>query len=214
MRMFPSMVRSLCAASALALVAAPALAGKHDRAEQAIAEARGKIDAANKVGTAGEAPHSTAAAEASLKLARESLASGHKEEAIQQAIHASQLADTAIGQTQQNRSAAEQTQRADAADAAAAAQQEAAAANERAATAEQAAAAAAADAQAARSAPPIVVAANTPAPTTTVTTETTKHSSVAPATRTRVRKAPVRTTVRTRPVATETTKTTVTTTAN
>ena len=105
MRTFTVMMRGLCAASALALVTAPAVAGKKDRAEQAIAEARGKIDAANKTGTAGEAPHATAAAEASLKLAREALAAGHKEAAIQEAIHASELADAAIGQTQQNRAA-------------------------------------------------------------------------------------------------------------
>ena len=217
MRKLHLIMSGMAAASALAL-ASPAMAGKHDRAEQAIAEAQGKIDAANKVGASGAAPHTAANAEASLKIAREALKSGHKEDAIRDAIHASQLADVALGEAQRGQAQANAAQ----ADATAAAQQQAANANARADaaqqtadSAQQSAAAAQADAAAARATPPVIVAAApTPAPATTVTTETTKTVPVRVATAKPATHKVVRRTVVAHPVArqTETTKTTVTTT--
>ncbi|WP_267381910.1 MULTISPECIES: hypothetical protein [unclassified Sphingomonas] len=197
----------------LAITAAPALAeGKADRARAAIAEASGKLDASAKVGTGGDAPRLQAQAQAALRTAQESLASGHKEDAIAQANHASELADMALNEAQRNRTMAERAQRTQANSVAVSAQADAAAANARADQAEQAAAAAAADAAAARAAPPVVVAAP-PAPSTTVTTETTK-STAATATTTKpaVRRVVHRVThAKPRVATTEKTTTTVTT---
>ncbi len=207
-------------ASLIAFAASPALSeGKADRARAAIAEAHGKIDAANNVGAGGEVPGMTAQANAALKMAEADLAAGHKERAIDEAIHASALADAAIGQAQKNRVEAEQAQRANAENAAANAQQDAAAANARADSAEQAAAAAAADAQAARNAPPVLIApAPAPAPTTTTVTTQTERQ-VSPATPTARRPVVKKRTVVRRnrtasPAVTEKTTTTVTTSPN
>lgn len=210
----PNPLFRTAALSALLLVTTPALAeGKADRARAAIAEATGKIDAANKLGANGEVPRLQAEAQAALRAARENLARGHKEEAIAAANHASTTAELAIGEAQKNRMNAERAQRANTEATAAAAQQDAAMANARADAAQQSAAAAASDAAAARATPPVVIAAPAP-PTTTVTTETVKQ--VAPA-RT-VKRAPVRRvvkrTTRTAPAVSEKTTTTVTTTPN
>lgn len=198
----------IAAGLSLALATTPAFAeGKADRARAAIAQASGKIEASGKIGVSGDAPRLHAQAQAALRTAQESLASGHKEDAIAQANHASELADMALNQAQRDRTNAAHAQQAQAASVAINAQADAAAANARADTAEQAAAAAAADAAAARAAPPVVVAA--PAPTTTVTTETTKAVTAA--------KPAVRRVVRTvrhpgvKATATEKTTTTVTT---
>ncbi|MDB5715364.1 MAG: hypothetical protein JWO15_2761 [Sphingomonadales bacterium] len=200
------------AISAFLMLANPAYAeGKADRARAAIAEASGKIDAANKLGANGEVPRLQAEAQAALRSARENLASGHKEEAIADANHASTTADLAIGEAQKNRMNAERAQRSNAEATAAVAQQDAAAANARADAAQQSAASAAADAAAARAAPPVILAAPA-APTTTVTTETVKHVA------TPARKAaPVRRVVKrstTTPAVSEKTTTTVTTSPN
>jgi hypothetical protein len=90
------------AATALCLsFAAPAYAeGKADRARAAIAEAQTKIDTAESLGTSTAQPGRTAEANAALARAKENLAAGHKPEAIADAIHASALADTALGQMQ------------------------------------------------------------------------------------------------------------------
>lgn len=207
----------------LILAATPAFAGeKTNRARQAIAEATGKVDAANKLGVSGEVPHLTARAQAALRTAREDLARGRKEQAIDEANQASQLADTAIGEAQRNRIAAERAEHDNAAAAADAAHHEAAVANERAQNAEQAAASAAADAAAARAAPPpapVIIQTPAPAPTTTtVTTESVKQASVTHAGTTTHRRV-VRHVVRRKPVATahavhEKTTTTVTTRSN
>lgn len=176
--------RGVAVAALLAVSASPALAeGKGDRAQKAIAEARGKIDAAHHAGTMGEVPGLTARAEAALRAAEEDVHAGHKTAAIQAANHASELADTAIGVANKQRAEdhaamaadmAAQTQAAQ--QTAAAAQDAAAAANQRAAAAEQQAAAAQAQADALRNQPPAPVAA------TVTTTETTKHvASAAPA---------------------------------
>lgn len=176
---------SSVALSASLLAPSPVLAaGKADRARAAIAEATGKVDAAANVGTSGDAPRLSAEAAAMLRQAKQDLASGHKEQAFDDANRASQLADTAIGVSKRARTEAEQAQRASAETSAAVAQQDAAAANARADAAQQAAAAAAADAAAARAAPPVVVAA--PAPAQTSTTIVTAESVTTP--------VPVRTT--------------------
>lgn len=171
MRNIGSSVRLFATASALLLVSGPALAGKKDRAQEAIAQAQGKIDAAHKMKVGDTNPAAIARAEASLRMAQERLKSGHKEAAIQAAIESQQFADTAIGHSQARAQADAQMQASSAAEA----QQDAAAANARAAAAEQAAASAASDAQAARAAAAVPVVVPAPAPAaTTVTTETVK----------------------------------------
>src|ERR1700754_762487 len=132
----------------LVLAMTPAIAGKGDRAQTAIAEARGKVDAANKAGTAGQVPGLQARAQAALRTAEEDIARGDKEQAIADANHASELADMAIGEANKARTENEQARHADAMAAATSAQQDAAAANARADAAEQSAAAANAQAEA------------------------------------------------------------------
>jgi len=165
----------LALSAILALSTSPALAeGKHDRAKEAMAAAQAKIDAANKIGAATATPHLAADAEAMLRTAHEDLSRGKKEEAIQDANRASQLADTAIGEAQRRKDAMAQRSQADAAAAAAAAQNQAADANARADAAQAAAQQAAAAADAARNTPPVVVAA-APQPVATSTTTTVEE---------------------------------------
>ncbi|QNA85699.1 hypothetical protein G4G27_18210 [Sphingomonas sp. So64.6b] len=180
MRNYSMMTRALCVSALLLSSATPAFArGKTDRAHEAIAAAKAKVEAANKLGASGEVPRLQAQAQAALRSAEEDLAAKRKDEAIAEANRASELADTAIGISERNRNEAVNAERAAAADA----QQEAAAANARAQAAQQEANAAAADAAAARATPPpapIVIAPPAPTPTTTITTETVK--TAAPAT--------------------------------
>ncbi|MDB5708158.1 MAG: hypothetical protein JWL96_228, partial [Sphingomonas bacterium] len=82
-----------------ALVAMPVSAfaeGKTDQARKAIAAAQAKIDAANTVGAAGDAPRFQHEAVSALQLARDELAHHDKDAAIRDAQHASQLADMAL----------------------------------------------------------------------------------------------------------------------
>ncbi|SFS00460.1 hypothetical protein [Sphingomonas jatrophae] len=205
---FGSTLRGMIAASALMIAATPALAGDEERARAAIAEARGKIDAAMRIKADTVTPDAFARAQASLRLAEEEIKSGHEQKAIQAAIEAQQFADSAIGRAQQRTNAAVDGQ----AVAAQAAAQDAAAANARAEAAERAAAQAQADAAAARAAPPVVV--PTQAAATTVTTETVKTTAGAGTVRTTAKrpvKKVVRRTTAARPVTTEKTTTTVTT---
>jgi hypothetical protein len=199
------------ALAALALTfATPAFAGDEERARAAIAEAQGKIDAAQRLNADTQVPGEFARAQASLRLAQEEIKSGHEQKAIQAAVEAQGLADSAIGRVQQRQQTAVEMQGA----AAASAQADAAEAQARAEAAERAAATAQADAAAARAAPPVVVA---QAPTTTtVTTETTKAAAAPVRTaRAAPRKTVKRVTVsRPLPRPVETTKTTVTTTSN
>ena len=145
----------LLAVSAMALVlSTPALAGKADRAREAIAAAEAKIHTAETMGSGADMPHQTADASAALAMAREELASGKKSPAIADAIRASALADAAIGEMQhrKDRALAEAQQNGrNAVDAArqqtdfaqqlaASAQQQTAEANGRAAMAQQSAA--------------------------------------------------------------------------
>lgn len=104
------LVASLMAAGALMAGAPAHAAGKAERARQAIATAQAKIQTADALGTAEVQPRESAQAKAALAHAQENLAAGHKPEAIDDAIHASALADTAIGtmQKRQARAADEQ----------------------------------------------------------------------------------------------------------
>jgi len=211
------MTRILNAVSCAALSAALALstpafaAGKHERAQAAIAEARAKIDASAKVGASAQTPQLQADAQAALRIAVERLARGDKVEAIAAAHRASQLADTAMGETQRARASNAQAATAEARDAAADAQVQAAAANARADAAQQATANAQADAAAARATPAPIVMVAPPTPTTTVTTEVVKATPVATR-RTVAKRRVVRRTVRAtaRPAPGVTTKTTTT----
>ena len=135
---------SSVALAAMLAFSAPAFAeGKHDRAEQAIAEARAKIDASAKVGATTQTPRLQADAQAQLRAAEEHLAAGKKAEAIDDAHRASQLADTALGEAQRAHNEAARAATSNARNVAADAQADAAAANARANAAEQAAASAA-----------------------------------------------------------------------
>jgi hypothetical protein len=181
--------------------------GKTDQARKAIAAAQAKIDAANIVGAAGDAPRLHAQAVTTLHVAQDELNHHAKDEAIRDATRASELADMALAASNRERT---NEQRASTE----AAQSQAAQANARASDAQAAAAAAQADAAAARATPPVIVQTSPPpAPTatTTVTTTETEGTEVRPATS--VAKKRVRHTVRHRaPVhRTRTTRTTVTT---
>lgn len=204
---------------ALALSATPAFSqDREDRARVAIGEARAKIDAANKIGAAGEVPRMVAEASAALREAEEQFKRDHDSAAIAAAHRASELADVALGEAQKSRTDAARAETGAAAMAAEDARREAAAANERAANAEAAAAAASADAAAARATPPQPVIVAAPAqPTTTVTVEKTEQTSRPAASYSAKPKKKVvkkKTTVRPAARTTETETTTVTTTPN
>lgn len=213
MRKFTGFAGGAGLAALLIVSASPAWAdGKADRARQAVAEARAKVDAMSKLTAGGEFPRLQAEAQATLRTAEEDLAGMSKDKAIADANRASQLADTAIGLAQRNQAEAAQQSQVSA-QAAVQAQQDAADANARAEAAQQAAAQAQAEATAAKNQPPVVV----PVPVqaqTTVTTETTRAATPAPrkVVHRVVKKAPAkRTTVSVKPRVTETTRTTVTT---
>jgi hypothetical protein len=177
---------SAIALGAMLLITTPAMAeGKADKARAAIAEASGKIDAAIRVGTDGDALAIQSQAQDALVLARKELADGHKDEAIIDAQHASKLADTAIAEVSRTRAANASAQRARSEAVTSGAMQSAANANARADVAQQTAAIAGAEADAANAraaAQPSVVYVTPPASTTaTVSTETTQSTSVAPA---------------------------------
>ena len=190
---------SLLATSAICLaISSPAAAASTaDRAREAIAAAEAKIHTAETMGADTQAPRETAGARATLATAREDFKSDDKKLAIEDAIRASAMADTAIGLTQQHKDAAiaaarddqraiadsardqvtaAQNQAAAAQDATVAAQQQAADANARAQAAEQSAAASAADAAAARDAAATAAAQTPPAPVVQ-TTVTTNHAT-------------------------------------
>lgn len=188
---------------ALSTIPVAAHAGKADEARAAIAEARGKIDAGNKVGASGVTPEMQSRAQAALASAEAHLNKGDKDAAISDAHHASELADMALVNTDRRKEASAQDSRMDAEASASAAQQSAAAANERADAAQQAAATANAQADALRNAPPPAPA---PAPTTT-TVQTVEREAVQTPARHVVRK-PVHTTTA---AVKKTTTTTVTT---
>lgn len=184
---------SATAMCALLLATTPAMAqSRTTKARAAIAEATGKIDAAIKVGTDGDALAIQAQAQEALVLARKELAAGQKNEAIIDAQHASKLADTAIAEVNRVRAENLSAQRSQSEAMAAGAMQSAATANARADVAQQTAAIAKAetDAANARADRPAVVLVAPPA-STTVTTETVQSSSASAA-------VPVRATTRPR----------------
>jgi len=210
---FPTILACL---SGVALIAVPPALGqgKKDRAREAVATAQAKVDAASKVGAAGEVPRLLAQAQGALRAAQEDLARDKKTDAIADANRASTLADQALGEAQRAKleRARDDKQASDAA--AADAARSAADANARAAAAE-------ADANAVRNAPPpapvIIAAPPPPAPTsTTVTTETVTPAPAKVVAKTTHRKRVVtkRRVVHKAAPATVKTKTTVTTTSN
>jgi hypothetical protein len=141
----------LLAASVMALaVAAPAHAGKADRAREAIAAADAKIHTAETLGAGSKMPHQTAEARAALDMAKEKLAAGDKSTSINEAIRASSLADTAIGEMQKRQEQSISDERQARADSVAAAQQQTALAQQQAASAQRSAAISAGEATAAR----------------------------------------------------------------
>lgn len=198
------LVIAFAATTCLTLSTAASAEGKTDQARKAIAAAQAKIDAANIVGAAGDAPRLHAEAVRVLHIAQDELNHHAKDEAIRDATRASEIADQALAASQRERTAEQQA-------ATGAAQAQAAEANARAADAQAAAAAAQADAAAARAAPPVIVQQPAPAPsptTTTVTTsETVKDTAAAPVHkrvvhRRVVHKKPVKTSTRTKTTTT------------
>ena len=196
------------AAVLLSLASAPAFAGKAERARTAIAEARAKIAAGDKVGTGANAPMAQNQARAELGNAEALLSRGKKTEAEATARHAGELADMAIVDADRAKMTASRERRIEAETAAAMAQQSAAnaqqnvvAADARANNAERAA-----DNANARADMMATLPAAAPAPTTTVaivekTVTPTIAKRVAPRKKVVVR--------RTSPVTTKTTTTTV-----
>jgi hypothetical protein len=175
---------------ALGLATAAHAEDKKDRAQEAIAAADAKIQAAQTAGAGTATPGQVARAREILANAREELHQGHKTAAIEDANHAAALAEASIGETQQqvkaDASDAVQQARAEAADA----HDQVADANARAASADQAAATAAEQARSAQASAAIAqeaataaaAAPPTPAPAqVTVTTTDRTATTAAPA---------------------------------
>ena len=174
---------ALAAALAAAMAPTAVYAGEQTKAEAAIAEARGKIDAGDKVGASEQAPQLQAQAREALASAQDLLSHHHKGEANVAAHHASDLADQAIVSANNHKTEAEHARRDELRNSAADAQQSAADANTRADnaqrattmanvradSAERSSAAANAQADALRNAPPPV------APPSTTTVAVTQH---------------------------------------
>ena len=184
MRTFNHLIRGVAVSATLALaLPSVAHAGMNDRAQAAIAEARGKISAGNIVGAGQETIALQARAKASLNQAEALLSKGKKAEAITAAQDASMLADQALAITATRKDTAATAAVGNAEAAAAAAQQSAAAATQQAAAANARADMAVAMATPAPVAAPVPAPVNdvikTPQTTTTVTTE--ERVAVAPA---------------------------------
>lgn len=111
-------------------------AGDQSDAEAAIAVARSKIAAGDKVGTGRLAPELQEQARTALLEAQGLLNNHHKKEAMTAAVRAGELADRALVSGDNRRTEAEQVRRLDTQDAAIHAQQSAANANVRANSAE------------------------------------------------------------------------------
>ncbi|NOW46470.1 hypothetical protein FHW96_002630 [Novosphingobium sp. SG751A] len=118
------------------MLSSSAMAGDQTNAAAAIAVARGKIAAGDKVGANSRAPELQEQARAALIEAQQLLDNHHKKEAQAAAVHAGELADQALVSSDNRREQAEQTRRLDAQDATISAQQSAASANMRANSAE------------------------------------------------------------------------------
>ncbi len=133
---------ALAALLASTMLPIAAYAGEETRAQAAIAEAKGKIDAGDKVGAGDQAPQLQDQARAALATAQDLLSHHKKTDAIVAAHHASDLADQAIMAANSRKASAERDRRDDLRDTASNAQATAASANLRADSAEQATAAA------------------------------------------------------------------------
>ena len=166
MRSINQIIRGIAVSATLA-VALPGVAHawQNDRAQMAIAEARGKISAGTTVGAGDEAMGLQSRAKQALNDAENLLSKGKKTQAIAAAQQAGMMADQALAM-----SAATKTATAEAA--VAKAQADAETAKQSAAVANQQAVAATARAD---------VAAATPAPTTTTTTIATEERVATPA---------------------------------
>lgn len=134
------LTRTLTLSTILALTtfSGAAYAGKHEQAVEAIAQARGKIDAGDRVGTSSQSPELQAQARAALSNAENLLVRGKKSEAIIAAQHAGELADQAIVSADNRKMSAERDRRLDAQAFAMDAQRSVGAANDRADSAQQA----------------------------------------------------------------------------
>ena len=180
MRTLNQIVRGIAVSATLALaLPGVAHAGMNDRAQAAIAEARGKISAGNIVGAGQETIGLQTRAKASLNEAEALLSKGKKAEAIAAAQQASMLADQALAMTATRKETAATTAVGNAEAAAAAAQQSAASATQQAAAANARADMAVAMATPAPAPAPVNDVIKTPQTTTTVTTE--ERVAVAPA---------------------------------
>lgn len=133
---------ALAALLASTMLPIAAYAGEQTRAEAAIAEAKGKIDAGDKVGAGDQAPQLQGQARAALATAQDLLSHHKKTDAIVAAHHASDFADQAIMAANSRKASSERDRRDDLRDTASNAQATAASANLRADSAEQATAAA------------------------------------------------------------------------
>jgi hypothetical protein len=175
MHSLTTIVRGFAISATLAM-AMPgiAFAGQNDRAQMAIAEARGKISAGNMIGAGQEASGLQTRARASLNDAESLLSKGKKEAAIVAAQQAGQLADQALAMTQSRKDQTMTSAIGNAEASAASAQQSAAAANQ-----QVAAANARADTAMAMATPAPAMVMAAPATTTTVTTE--ERTEIAPA---------------------------------
>lgn len=123
----------LFAVFAAAMIPTAALAGEETRAVQAIAEARGKIDAGDKVGVGEMAPDLQGQAHQALSSAQDLLTNHHKVEALAAAQKAGELADQAMAVANGRKAQAASDRRSDASAAQAANQQAVMSADSRAA---------------------------------------------------------------------------------
>ena len=136
MRPLSHLVRGVAISATLALaLRGVAHAGMNDRAQAAIAEARGKISASTMVGAGEEVIGLQTRAKTALNEAEALLSKGKKEQAVAAAQQASLLADQALAMSQSRKETAANTAVVNAEAAAASAQQSAAAANQQAAAA-------------------------------------------------------------------------------
>ena len=143
MRPLNQYIRGIAISATLAMAfPGVAFAGMNDRAQAAIAEARGKISAGTLVGAGDEAIGLQSRAKISLNEAEALLSKGKKAEAIAAAQQAGLMADQALAMSDRAKTAASEAAVAKAEADANAAKQSAAAANQQAATANQQAVAA------------------------------------------------------------------------
>ena len=103
----------LVAILTIGLLPTGACAGAQTRAEAAIAEAKGKIDAGDKVGAGDQAAELQGQARRALMSAEDLLSQHRKGEALAAAHHAGELADEALTRTTNRRNAAERDRRVD-----------------------------------------------------------------------------------------------------